>query len=95
MKKLWMLLAVAAISGCSMFEKDTTEATLTWDETPIAVRKGVEQAFPDAKVKKIEREEYKDTKVVEYEVELVTKTGEKKEVKFAADGERLDKPSKR
>ncbi len=91
MNKLWMLVALAAISGCSFFEERTNKATVTWEQTPVSVRKGIEQAFPDASVKKIERKENESTKAIRYEVELVTKTGEKKEPKFAPDGELLDR----
>lgn len=80
-----ILIAGAMISaaGCAT---DSTTQKITLDQTPIAVRRGIEKAYPGAKVKEIERETYKDTKIVHYEVEAVTAKGQKVEFELAEDG---------
>jgi uncharacterized membrane protein YkoI len=76
---------MALAAGCAT-DSDSTTQKITMDQTPIAVRRGIEKTYPGAKVTEIERETYKDTKVVHYEVEAVTAKGQKVEFKLAEDG---------
>lgn len=84
--KTLILLLAMVVAGCA---SDTKHTDLAFNDAPLSVRLGIEKAFPDAKVKEIEKEVYADG-VVHYKVELVTKDGEKKDVQFAPDGELLD-----
>lgn len=87
MVKTLVLLSAIAVVGCA---SDAKYSEVAFKDAPISVRMGIEKAFPDAKVKAIEKEVYADG-TVHYEVELVTKDGVSKEVEFAPDGELLDK----
>ena len=84
--KTLILLAALVAAGCA---SDTKHTDLAFDNAPLSVRLGIEKAFPDAKVKEIDKEVYADG-VVHYKVELMTKDGEKKDVQFAPDGELLN-----
>ena len=84
--KTLILLLTVVVAGCA---SDTKHTDLAFDDAPLTVRLGIEKAFPDAKVKEIEKEVYADG-VVHYKVELVTKDGQKKKGEFAPDGELLD-----
>ena len=86
--KRWIALTAMALIGCSTDK--TSETTLTWEQTPQAVRMGIEKAYPDSKVTKVQREVYTETDIVQYEVELVTKDGREMESEFSSDGELLD-----
>jgi hypothetical protein len=82
--------AMALAAGCAE-NSDSTTQKITMEQTPVAVRRGIEKAYPNGKVKQIEKETYKDTGVVHYEVELVTTTGKSVEFEMAEDGEVLKK----
>lgn len=75
------------LAGC---ESDEKYDKLPLEQTPPAVKTGVEKNFPGATIKEVEKETYQNG-TIHYEVELVTKDGSKKEVEFAPDGELLDK----
>lgn len=77
------------VAGCAS-DSEATHQKLTMEQTPIAVRRGIEKAYPGAKVRSIERETYKDTRVVHYEVELVTAKGQEVKFELAEDGEVLE-----
>lgn len=85
MRTILIAGAMVLATGCAT-DSDSTTQKITLEQTPIAVRRGIEQAYPGAKVKEIERETYKDTKVVHYEVELVTAKGQKVKFELAEDG---------
>lgn len=82
--KTALLISAAILTGCG---SNTKETELTFEETPLAVRLGIEKAFPDAKVQEIEKEVHKDDGIVHYEVELTTSDGDHKEARFTPDGE--------
>lgn len=84
-RTILMAGAMALATGCAT-DSDSTTQKITMDQAPIAVRRGIEKAYPGAKVKQIERETYKDTKVVHYEVEVVTAKGQTVEFELAEDG---------
>ncbi len=86
--KTTVLLLAAAIVGCS---SDYKRSDLTFEQAPLAVRMGIEKAYPDATVKEIVKKVSKDDGAVTYEVKLTTRDSEKKKSEFAADGELLDK----
>jgi uncharacterized membrane protein YkoI len=89
-RKMLIVGAMALAAGCAADSESTTQK-ITMEQTPLAVKGGIEKAYPGGKVEQIEKETYKDTGVVHYEVELVTAKGEKVEFEMAADGEVLKK----
>ncbi len=90
MRMMLIAGAMALAAGCAENSESTTQK-ITMEQTPVAVKHGIEKAYPGGKVKEIEKETYKDTGVVHYEVELVTAKGEKVEFELAEDGEVLKK----
>lgn len=91
MKRMMLIGLALVMCGCAGDDKEATHKTLTMDQTPLAVRRGIEKAYPGAKVLEIEKETYKDTGVVHYEVEVITAKGQKVEFELAEDGEKLEK----
>lgn len=92
MKVRTMLIvgAMALVAGCAADSVSTTEE-LTLEQAPLAVRRGIERAYPDGKVREIEKETYKESGAVLYEVKMVTAKGQKVQFEVAEDGEVLRK----
>jgi hypothetical protein len=86
--KIAIVISAAALAGCA---QEARHSDLEFKDAPLAVRSGIEKAFPDAQVKDLEKEVYKENNAVHYKVDLVTKYGEEKHVEFAPDGELLEK----
>lgn len=77
------------MAGCAA--DDTTRQVLTMEQTPLSVRRGIERAYPDAKVREIEKETYKETGAVHYRIDVLTRKGQEAKFELAEDGEVLKK----
>ena len=91
--KRWWWLPVAGLlaAGCAASDAKAKRSVITMEQTPVTVRQGIEKAYPDSKVGKIQKEVFPNG-AIHYRVDVVTRDGLEQELYLAPDGERLEKP---
>jgi uncharacterized membrane protein YkoI len=94
MKALLTAAALASVLavGCSSDNEDrddSREVEIDRRDVPSAVLRSFERKYPDATIRRVERETYKDG-TVHYEISYKDADGKKKDVELDASGDVLE-----